>query len=266
MLENRILISTHIEKASGTSIQNLYETVVGRDQIAIYNARKDTLRRGTEYPFTQASRVIDWFKSTIMDSPFYGHAKDLALWLGSRKDQLGSLKIPDDVMIIHGHFLADRFDKQLEDPLRSIVFREPLDRMRSQYDHWKRAKGHTEWRVNLPYDPDMTFEEYSLSPKLQNYQTQAVASKLPTDFHVVGVTDDLAPYENALLQLFIKQGWCANSILGKISVQKLNKTPNRKKTDSFNLNNTFIHEFRQFHASDYQLYREARRIAGLPEI
>ncbi|MDE2025030.1 MAG: hypothetical protein KGJ07_00890 [Patescibacteria group bacterium] len=262
-MSERKLVSTHIAKAGGTSIQGLYEKALGRDQIAIYLEPLDQLRRGSQYPFSKASPFTDWLKSTALDSPFYPQAKDLAIWLGSLRNPPTGLDIPEGVRVLHGHFSADRFDSIIEDPLRSIVLREPLERTRAAYDHWRRAKGRTEWLNNLPFDPTVTFEDYALSEKLQNYQAQAISGKTLSAFDVVGVTDDLESFGNKLLELFIQEGWCDRSVIGNVSIPNFNRTPSRRKTSVPQPNTNFAEEFRRFHNEDYQLYHEARRIAGL---
>lgn len=259
-IEQRKLISTHIEKTAGTSLRPLFESAVEREHIALYDAGTDKLRRGTELFQTNVSPVLDRLKLTLMNTPFYGPAKELAFLLDKMKRREGLATIPPDVLIIHGHFLADKYDYVVNNPLRSIVFRDPLDRMRSQYDHWSRNKGQAAWRVTVPYDPAISFEDYALSPELQNYQTQAVAGKPLTDFDVVGVTEDLDRFRDDLTRLFIEQGWCDESILRTDPVPRLNQTSERTKTDQSQLSPTFLGEFRRFHSDDYQLHDAATRL------
>lgn len=259
-VEQRTLISTHIPKTAGTSLQSLYQSAVGREHIAIYDARTDTLHRGSESIFTNVSPFTDWLKSNLMNSPFDKIAKDLAFWLKSLKNSGDQVEIPRDVLIIHGHFLANRYDDLVENPLRSIVFRDPLARIHSEYNHWKRAEGRVVFRVTLPYDPSMSFEDYALSQDLQNYQTQAVAGKPLTDFDVVGVTENLDKYKDALIELFIEQGWCDKSVLEAVSMPRFNQTPIVRRTNRQDLSDTFIQQFRSFHNEDYQLYDAAKAL------
>ena len=87
------------------------------------------------------------------------------------------LEVPEDAKVILGHFAADMFDRLLPDEIsaiRAVVIRDPLDRMRSHYDHWKRTRSYEDWRVYIPFQRNLTFERFALLPELQNYQSQAL--------------------------------------------------------------------------------------------
>lgn len=195
-----------------------------------------------------------------MDTPFYGGARELAHLLDKMRSKEELVEIPSDVLVIHGHFPADKYDDVVENPLRSIVFRDPLERMRSQYDHWTRNRGEADFRLPIVYDPEMSFEDYALLPELQNYQTQAVAGKPLTEFDAIGVTENLEPFRHDLVKLFVEQGWCDENILNTISLPRINQTSARTRSNPSQLQPSFLQAFRNFHSEDYQLHDAATRL------
>jgi len=260
---NRLLINTHIEKTAGTSLRSFFQGAVGAEHVAVYDPVTDRLRRGLDVSQTNGSPLLGLLKSTIRDTPLFVAAKELAFVVDRMRNREGLAEIPSDALIIHGHFLADRYDAVVDNPLRSIVFRDPLDRMRSQYDHWSREEGkyQSSWRVQVPYDANMPFEEYAFAPQLQNYQTQAVAGKPLANFDAVGVTENLNPFKRDLLSLFIEQGWCDESVLAEASIPRINQAPKGGRTDTQHMDPAFLRKFRKFHSEDYQLHDAAKRLA-----
>lgn len=251
-MKERILESVHIEKTAGTSVMGFFEKVLGRDHVAFYDPTTDSLTRSSDLLLPVSSRAIDVFKFRFQ--PFWPLLKKM--WVSTQSRKRYSEEIPEGIMVIHGHFRADRFDAVVADPLRAVLIREPLARMRSQYDHWKATKGLAEWRVRTPFNPDMVFEEFAMLPQLQNYQTQALADKDLAEFSVVGVMENLEAYSSGLQDVLVNEGFCQKPNQS-ISIEVINRTPSRLRSFISEIDPNFKEAFREFHKRDYQLYNKA---------
>ncbi|MGH7203081.1 MAG: hypothetical protein ACREHC_01410 [Candidatus Levyibacteriota bacterium] len=251
MQAKRIMVNTHIEKTAGTSLLRFFEQTVGKNRIAFYDPITDSLIKVSDLFVSPSNDFID--KHQLKSYAFWPILKQFYFIVQSKNRRSSSL--PESIAIVHGHFAANRFDSLLKDPIRSVVIRDPLKRMRSQYDHWKRAKGRNQWRIMVPYNSQMSFEEYALLPVMQNYQTKALAGKDLASFDVVGVTERMDAFTNVLFDMLVKEGHIQKSI-HMDSVKKLN--PHKKIHET---TIEFEKKFKIFHKEDYQLYKQALSLA-----
>lgn len=252
MHQKRTLVNTHIEKTAGTSLLKFFEEIVGKNTIAFYDPTTDSVIRVSDLGISPSNDLID--KLQLKSYAFWPFVKQAYFTMRSNKRYTQS--IPENVAIVHGHFAANRFDTILPDAIRTVVIRDPLKRMHSQYDHWKRAKGRNQWRVIVPYDPNMMFEQFAMLPAMQNYQTQALAGKELTSFDIVGVTERLDAFTTALYTVLVKEGYI-NSTIALKKVEKLNTHRKNHQVKS----SAFEETFRKFHAKDYELYKKALTLA-----
>ena len=163
-----------------------------------------------------------------------------------------------------GHFVADQFDEQLSDrpKIRAVVLRDPLERMASHYDHWKRYEGHSIWRVNIPYNPSMSFEDFATLPEMRDYQLQALGRLGLEDFDVVGVTETVDQSVGQFLQLLAEEG--TMPIVPEahdVQLGHLNRTPQGTKTNVETLGSAALQSIRAYHAEDIELYAQAQAMA-----
>lgn len=249
MGSKRIIINTHIEKTAGTSLLKFFEDTVGKQKIAFYDPTTDSLVRVSDLLLSPSNDFVD--RLQLKSYAFWPSLKKTYFKTRSKYAQ----KIPSDIAIIHGHFTSERFDKVVKNPIMTVVIRDPLKRMYSQYDHWKHAKGRNHWRIIIPYDPQLSFEAFALLPAMQNYQIKALAGKKLASFDLVGTTEKLNMFSSALFQMFIREGYVTNATPVK-SIPKLNK--HRKK---YVANKKFEALFKKFHKEDYLLYEQAKRLA-----
>jgi hypothetical protein len=248
----RIIVNTHIEKTAGTSLLRFFEQTVGKNRIAFYDPTTDSLIRISDLLISPSNDIVDQLQ--LKSYAFWPILK--RLYFNAQSNKRYTTAIPSDLAVIHGHFVANRFDNILPNAIHTVVIRDPLQRMHSQYDHWKRAKGRNHWRVIVPYEDAMTFEEYAMLPVMQNYQANALAGKDLKSFAIVGITERLDAYTAALYEHFIKEGYISDSIPFK-NIQKLNI----HKKDHTVKKSGFETAFQAFHKEDYELYKEAKLLA-----
>lgn len=238
------IVSSHIEKTGGTSIEKLYCDMFGAENIVLYSPLTDSFKRANRELLPRRSPVIDSLKYKMGKSP--------SLFLLNRlyslaKRSCGGLEDFGDARVVHGHFQISRI--QVANPLLAIVFREPLERMISQYQHWYRTKGEVEWRVRIPFDSTMTLEDYSMLPDLQNYQVRAMDGHNLSDFTFVGVCERLDNFAKELAEYAME----TYGIAGNFPLARLNRNP----SGEIGINNGFENDFRKQHQADYEVYEMA---------
>ena len=252
MNHKKVIVNVHIEKTAGTSLLKFFERTVGKDRVAFYDPITDSLTRVSDLPLSPSSDFVDRFQ--LKSYAFWPVLKQAYYAVYSQKNHKSVAK--NHIAIVHGHFTASRFDETFPQMLQTVVIRDPLKRMHSQYDHWKRAKGRSQWRVMIPYDEKMTFEKYAMLPAMRNYQTQALAGRDLASFSLVGVTERLDEYTNALYQLLLAEGFITSDVPLN-TVERMNQ---HKKNHEIKISH-FEKDFMAFHKEDYDLYKLAKSLA-----
>ena len=258
MIESRLL-SVHIEKTAGTSIQDLLETILGKDRVLIYNPIADTLTRACDLRVQRTNTVHDILRLRVANTALAPIINYAYRWLTTsvlKPKTVPISNLPNNFSAIHGNFAANRFDSQIAHSLLAVVFRDPLERMESQFIHWQRTKGIAEWRVRVPYDSTLEFEHYALLPQLQNFQSQALGGKDLDAFAIVGITKNLDTFSLELIRA-LEQNRLARHSSSEYHVKRLNVTPQRQQGENHGA--SFLKQFREFHEQDYLLYERAKK-------
>ncbi len=265
--EQRLIEFVHIEKTAGTVVRSAIESNVSLDDLYIYSPQADRLAASSSNLQPQTSEMLERLREGIANPligplllrmyPFVNNiTKSRMLRLYPQ------LEIPDNAKVIFGHFTANQFDDLLDgEPIRAIMIRDPLERMRSHYDHWSRNYGYADWRVNIPFDRSLTFELFAMLPQLQDYQTQALSGLDIGSFEFVGVTEDTDEFIRRFLEGLREKDFTISEQL-VFPTRRLNTTPINRKTPLADLNEEFVRRFSEFHAQDYYLYAQAKIISA----
>lgn len=258
----------HIEKTAGTMVRAAIEKNVDIETMYIYSPNADRFTACSENLQPQTSQAIERIREIIANPvlgpivmKFYPFVDAL-----NRKKMFKlspELEIPENARVLFGHFTARQFDPMLtNEPVRAVMLRDPLERMKSHYSHWLRNRGHADWRVLVPYQPGMSFEDFAFLPVLQNYQDQAIDGVDLGEFELVGVTEDTETFIVKMLRKLKTEGITVSDTL-VIPNKRLNVTPPELKMNSSNFGDEFIRMFADFHARDYDLYSHAKFLADL---
>jgi len=238
----------HIPKTAGTFVRSAFESNIGPDHLYIYTPQMDRLVPSSSNLLPQTSGLIELVRQGIRH-PLFGPLL-LAVYplvdtinKNRIKRRYPKLEVPDEATVIFGHFKADKFDGLLaQEPIRGIIIRDPLERMASHYDHWTRNHGKADWGVDVPYAPNITFEQFALLPQLQNFQTQALAGRDIHSFDVVGVTEHTEEFIYTFLTRLQQEGLTSPDQIA-IPRRRLNTTPKEQKTRLEQLDEGFIDVF-----------------------
>jgi hypothetical protein len=261
-------IWTHIEKTAGTSVRGTLEQAVGNTSLYLYSAAGSSFSQAKDgAPSTSSAldrALMFGFSNPVTRRPLVSLYSRYHAAAVRRMVARGNPVVPSDASVIMGHFVADQFDEQLGDrpKIRAVVLRDPLERMASHYDHWKRYEGHSIWRVNIPYNPTMPFEDFATLPEMQNYQLQALGRLGLEDFDVVGVTETVDQSVGQFLQLLAEAGTIPFVPEGHdVQIGHLNRTPQGTKTNVESLGGAALQSIRAYHAEDIELYAQAQAMS-----
>lgn len=250
-------LSIHIERTGGTSLLGELEAFYGPERILIYSASKDKLMRMSDIPVSPANESLSKIKAFIERTKFLSFIYQLYMTVLRKSDDVFTWydpeNIPNDVDAIQGHFSPDRFSQLLPTAFTSVVLRDPLERMISQFLHWQRAGGDMGFRVAIPYDPEMTFEEYAFQEELINFQTRALGSLAIDDFDLVGITPRLDRF--------------VAKIIGKPHQEEFQSTQvnymgQKPKHKELGITPALIKKFKKVNAEDYKNYQRAIALSG----
>lgn len=257
MKHNRKHISIHIERTAGTSLLSELGELYGPENVLVYKAGKDKLIRLSDIPISPVSKGVHYIKSFLEGTPLLRFIYRSYLKIVRNSDDIlhwidpGNL--PDDFTAIHGHFKADRFDDLIPDPYLTVIMREPLQRMVSQYLHWRRAGGNLGWRVDIPFKENMTFEEYALRDEFRNFQTQSFAGKRLDQFDLVGVTH--------CFDKFVAHLRGKDTTISK-EIADLNGVTDKPKYRQLGITKNLVKKFKRYNTLDYRNYHIAHKLAS----
>lgn len=247
-------ISTHIEKTAGTSLQEFYMRYYGSKNVYIYSSDTDTLICANRTVMkARVNVIVDKIRLLSKQLGLTSFAHSIVLnHLHNHPENHSTIAIPKNCYLIHGHFVADKFDNLISNSFRTIVFRDPLDRAISHYKYWREAKGVTNHRIDIPFDEKMTFQEFYLVPCMQNFQTTALGKLEIKDFDLVGVTEQL----DRFVDKFGNMRHMRSDFLN-LGLRRLNISPTISSNSQFYDDFGFIKKFKSFNQLDYYNYNLA---------
>jgi len=250
----RIHLSIDIESTAGPTLLVELGKLYSQEQVLVYDTERDQLLRLSDIPRSPIRSLLDRGRklfqhtplSTLLGSPGQPHGK---------KDRLPWIDVndlPSDTAAIHGHFVPDRFDSVLENPFMSLVLREPLERAVAQFLEWKQRKGNVRWRLDIPYQKEITFRDFALRKDFKNFQFKSLGDKRLGDFDLVGIT---ACLDGFVMQLHGEEPH-------DISAESSNNQLPPAKYKKINLTDELREEFKEYNKKDYDLYFMAKEFMG----
>jgi len=257
MKPERIHLSIHIERTAGTTLMGALETLYGAEHVLLYKAGKDKFIRMSDVPvFSPANPLLNKVKNAFEGTPVLHFFYTIYIKFVQRSDKLlpwidlGA--IPEDIAALHGHFELDQVENHFENPYTTVILREPLERMVSQFLHWRRTGGRPGWRVSVPFDESITFEEYAFRQEFANYQTQALGGKSAAEIDLVGITRHTDAFIRAIL----------GKKNQKAKVVSVNQLVNKPGYHKLGITQETIARFRDANALDYRNYQLATERVG----
>jgi hypothetical protein len=204
----RVHINTHIEKTAGTSLQEFFTRFYGPQNAYIYSSDTDTLVRANRLIMkARTNTLVDRIRYVSKQLGLTALAHSIVInHLSNHSENHHLNQLPKNCLFIHGHFVADYFDKFGIKQFRTIILRDPLERTISHYKYWKEARGVTNHRVQIPFDERMDFRDFALLGQMCNFQTTAFGGLKIYDFDLVGVTQNIELFTDKFLSKSPRKG------------------------------------------------------------
>lgn len=232
-------IHFHIPKTAGTSLRATFVNEFSADGVA-FRLYDGNLVRMRDMPFTNVERL----DKVRRISRRLGLLNAYSAVLGAVNKRtitnpfiLESIE-SQNIQVATGHFKPEDIKEEVNHLPRTTIVRDPLDRMRSHYNHWREAQGNMWWHSGeVPYGDDVTFEKFATDAELANYQTKYIGH---LGFAVIGSTVDLPRFFNDLG-------------MNSTSIPILNPARHNANTE---FDPGFVREFREMNEADYELFEK----------
>jgi hypothetical protein len=252
----RIHLSVDIESTEGGEVLAELGRIYDQEHVLVYDPQKQKCIRLSDLSNSYLSSLFGKGGKHFDGSPL----RDLIKYLSSslfpkhRRNVawFDVPKIPLDTSAIHGHFQPDLFKGVLENPFMSVLLREPLERTVAQYLAWKRTKGKVHWRIDIPYQHNMTFNEFAFQNELQNFQFKSLGDKRLGDFDLIGVAECL---DGFIMQLHGEEP-------KRNAIQPIQGRIQESRYKKLGITEAIKEEYKEYNRKDYDLYNLAKEFIG----
>jgi hypothetical protein len=250
----RPIISTHIAKAAGTSLEKFWYDAFGCDNVLVWNPSREKLLRASDASMVniRTSYLGNFLREFGGKCGITPIAHRLVIRVMGKNEKGFE---PEDLKhqsfsVIHGHFPANHFDKHLTVPTFStIVLRDPLSRAVSHYEYMRRTDNKLNHWPQIPNEHIGSFADFIRIPQVINYQFQYLGGKSLSDFDLVGITENMKQFICQLVNTF--------KLNPNLCLPNLNRNPNSSKDSLAKIGERIKADFRRLNDVDYALYNNA---------
>ena len=160
-----LLVSVHIPKTAGTSFRRILQSIPNVKVFLDYNDK--------------------YLASNYSERKIQNMAADL-----ERNEKiLDALKYQSLFVVVHGHFLATKYEHIFPDSKSIIWFRDPIDRLASHYFHWQRNPDMKHDICMEMHKKRMTLKDFAEFPPIRNIYFRGLCSKSLESFDFIGLTE-----------------------------------------------------------------------------
>ena len=238
MAGNERLLSVHIPKTGGISLQKFWMDLYGPEHVYIYNGEgfvRSDLLPGAKRLNPKAERIKIFLYRNPIGQKLYPVLRKA---LHRMERTVADPDPPKDFSVIHGHFMPHQVE--VSNPKLVTVLRNPLARTISHYrfllSSAKKGDKTPEWLDSASFADFIRREEFI------NFQAKYLGLKGPSGLWQIGITEELEAY----CRIFDPKG--------SISLPKLNIGVARFP----NIEQVLVEEFKEENKTDYKLYKEAQ--------
>ncbi len=241
----RKIVSTHIPKTGGVSLVRSFDQIFGKENVLAGSQNK--FHRRSDYPFdyNQTDRIRSMLEDSSMLVWLFNLIYVSALNISLRDQAIGQYS-PESYGVVHGHFGTSEMQSLFDNPINVVVFREPFDRLVSQYKCWERVRGRTKF-LDVPFDAGMGFDDYMHNPVNINRQIRQIGDFGLDEFDVIGTTNRLPQFVRRVASLAQDNG---HQVYMDLQVCHANRSGQRQDTDY----SIYLGEFNALNRLDNELY------------
>ncbi|HEY6942007.1 hypothetical protein [Dokdonella sp.] len=149
---------------------------------------------------------------------------------------------------VHGHFVADKYDR-LGARARLVTWlRDPVQRVASHYHYWKRVPDPRNPDCRRLLREDLDIEAFAALPRMRDVATRFLGGYRPADFFFLGLVEEMAESQRRLYRL--------------TGIEWVDEAGNRndEATGGYELSAAARARIAALNANDARLYDEARAL------
>jgi len=166
-------------------------------------------------------------------------------------EQTGNpIKVNPYTRIIHGHFVADKYDKLYPRARLVTLLRDPIERIASHYFFWLRSPDADNPICQRMIKEKLKIEEFAEMPEIINIQSRMCRNKRARDFTYIGIMED---YDKSI-ELFKKMFGVKGKYCFKIYLQNKEKSLKAR----YNIPDEARKTIMTSNKKDVELYNEGR--------
>jgi hypothetical protein len=105
------------------------------------------------------------------------------------QEQARAELVPPGARVIHGHFLADAFDRVIPERRLLTWVRHPVERVVSNYQHFLRSPDMRDDCCRALHERKLSLRGFADLDWMRNLTTRYLAGKPVEDFEFIGITD-----------------------------------------------------------------------------
>lgn len=226
--DGRLWVSVHLPKTAGTSFRETLQQIAGRNLFLDYQDRP----LGSEYTRRRLGNLKADHKR---------YRRIVAALRGA--------KAP---VIVHGHFLAPKYDPLFPGSIGLIWLRHPIQRLVSHYHHWQRHPDPEHDVSRWMQAEQAGLEELAAHPRMRNLYTRFLCSKRLDAFGFIGISEE---YERSI-RLFRKIFALPDGPAGAVMA---NANPHRSQ-EGYRIEPESLERIEKHHEQDLEIYQQGRRL------
>ena len=164
-------------------------------------------------------------------------------------------QLEPDTRAVHGHFIATKYWRRYPDARYMAWFREPVERLASHYQYWKRNPDRKNPTCQKLIEEDLSLSAFAALPEMRDVQARFLGEVPPARLAFVGITER---YDHSI-DLFRRAFYPALPS----TTERVNVNPERGG-DRYELEPAVRSEVERLNADDMKLYEAAQaRFEGL---
>lgn len=220
-----MIVSIHLPKTAGSTFKGVLAEVYGRRLRFDY---------GDQYGFMELSQPT------------------LEMRLRRAVKRVTDFRPYFKPQCIHGHFKATKYARQYPDAQYVTWIRDPVERLVSHYNHWKRRPdpAHTVCREMVRQD--MALEQFAELPAMRNVQSRYLDGMPLERFWFVGIQEHF----DQMLRRFLELAGA-----GQVQVKSVNINENKGYAERYDLSEGLRQRIELLNAMDRELYVRSRELA-----
>ncbi|MCJ7733829.1 MAG: sulfotransferase family protein [Anaerolineales bacterium] len=250
----QVHVSVDIEGTTNSSFLAELGNIYGTDQVLIYKVSLKRFVRLSDIPHTPATSLLKLGKDLLNSTPLFAQNSSNQDERKTQENHTYTRKnLPPDTAVVHGHFTPSMFKGVFHNPFISIILKDPLERMISLYEEWKQKKGGTDWRVTIPFDNKLSFTDFALQERFNNFQSKCLGNRRLGDYDLVGV----AECQPGFIAQLKNKDWT-----GYVSSKSTGYPLDKPRFKNLGITQEFIENFQTVNQMDYAIYLQAKEFIG----